>query len=157
MSDDYRPDVKIAETYVRHGEQEFQVYTFERGSSAAADYGTRFHETHVYAWDRKERKRGEWLHQLYGHGIAFHNAVVESYAESGTFDEEEHRSIYQKTQAILAEAKRKALADVAPHYHVAGDASAIDKCKQCGRDIRDGVHFRVDDPRNPANRNAVTT
>lgn len=109
MSDDWKPDVKIAETYVCHGEQEFEVYTFERDSSAAGYGLRRFQETHVYAWDRKERKRGEWLHQLHGHGIAFHNAVVASYAETGTFDEEEHRSVWQKTQDILNEAKRKAL------------------------------------------------
>jgi hypothetical protein len=82
MDDDWKPDEKIAETYVRHGELEFQVYTFERNSSAA--HGPRrFQETHVYQWDRKERKRGEWLHQLYGHGVAFHNAVVEQFAEKG--------------------------------------------------------------------------
>jgi len=111
MSDDFQPDVKIAETYVRHGELEFQVYTFERSSSAAGHGGSRFQETHVYEWNRTERKRGEWLNQLYGHGIEFHCIVVAELARNGKYDAEEYEaSSYEAARRILNEAARKAVA-----------------------------------------------
>lgn len=107
MADGWKPDVKIAETYVRRGEKEFEVYSFERDSSYPG--GGRFQETHVYEWDRVNRKRGEWIGQHHGHGIAFHCLVVASVAEHGQYHEEDNQSSYAKAQAVLSEAVRKAV------------------------------------------------
>lgn len=97
---EYQPDVKVAETYVRKGNQEFQVYTFER-SSSVADYGNhRFHETHVYVWDREKRQRGEWIGQHSGdRSVDLHCHVVESVARDGRD--------YQLANLTTAEALRQ--------------------------------------------------
>ena len=110
MAENWQPDVKIAETYVRHGEQEFQVYTFERDSSAAGYGPRRYQETHVYEWDREKRERGAWLNQVSGYGIEFHCIVVAEIARHGKYDPEEYEaSSYEAAKRILDEAARKAV------------------------------------------------
>ena len=98
MAENYVPDEKIAESFVRHGKEGFRVYSFWRNSSAAGYGDHRYHETHVHEWDGG--KLGKWLGQHSGHqSVDLHCHVVAAVARGGRD--------YRLTDLTTAEALRQ--------------------------------------------------
>lgn len=75
-------DLRVAKTYVWHGERCFFVSTVERDPSCE---GSRYNETLVWDFDWKNNRRGEWIGQFEGPkgSIKRHWLVVESLFKNG--------------------------------------------------------------------------
>ncbi len=79
-----QPDTPLLKTYLWHGDKCFYVSTYERDSSASADYGARYNETLGWSWDLDRNCRSEIVAHT-GDGEAFrqHSAVCEQLYRTG--------------------------------------------------------------------------